>query len=82
MFLKNVVAKLQINSRGGFAHPSSLLKLLGVIIGPAVFFAISGRSPYRISWYFLMLMLPFFTLSLLIGFLRFNREPVKALSIS
>jgi hypothetical protein len=82
MFLKSVIGKLKMNSGGEFSLPSSLLKLLGVIIAPAVFLAISGRSPNRISWYFLVLAMPFFMVSLLLGFLKFTRKPVKDLSIS
>jgi hypothetical protein len=82
MLLKPVSRKPRLNSGGHFSHPSSLLKLLGMILGPVVFFAVSGRSPNRISWYFLVLALPFFTTSLLIGFLRFTRKPAKVLSIS
>ena len=82
MFFKSVIGKLKMNSGGDFSLPSSLLKLLGMIIGPALFLATSGRSPNRISWYFLVLSLPFFTASLLIGFLRFSKKPATALPIS
>jgi hypothetical protein len=82
MFLKSVTRKPRLNSGGHFSLPSSLLKLLGMIFAPLVFFAVSGRSPNRISWYFLVLALLFSLSSLLIGFLRFTRKPAKALSIS
>jgi hypothetical protein len=82
MFLQRVLRKLRMNSGRDFYFPSSIFKLLGMIIGPMVFLAISGRSPNRISWYFLVLVLPFLILSLLIGFLRFTGKPAKDLSIS
>jgi hypothetical protein len=82
MFLQRVLRNFKVKYGRDFSFPSSPLRLLGVIIAPALFLAISGRAPNRISWHFLVLTLPLLMLSLLIGFLRFNGKPAKNLSIS
>jgi hypothetical protein len=82
MSIKRVILNLKINPTGDFYPLSSILKLIGVIIAPVVFLAISGRSPYRVSWYFLILVVPFIVLSLVIGFFRFTRTSDEDLSIS
>jgi ABC-type polysaccharide/polyol phosphate export permease len=79
MSVQSMVHKFKINP--DFYPLSSLVKLLAVIIAPAIFLAISGRSSVRISWYFLLIAFPFFLLSLGIGFMRFTKKPEADLSI-
>jgi hypothetical protein len=72
MSINSVILKYKINSAGDFYPLSPLLKLIGGISGAVVFFAMSGHSPHRISWYFFILALPFILLSLGVGFFRFT----------
>jgi ABC-type polysaccharide/polyol phosphate export permease len=80
MSIQGVIRKLRINP--DFYPLSSLIKLIGVIVTPIVFLAISGRSPERISWYFLSMALPLFLLSFFMGYVGFARTPAVALSIN
>jgi hypothetical protein len=81
MSIRSVILKRKTDPASDYPL-SSLLKLIGVIVAPAVFLASSGRTPDRISWYFLILVSPFFLLSLPVGIFRYARRPTDDPSIS
>ena len=82
MSIRNTILKKKLISAGAFDRPSSLIKLVAVILMPFVFLAISGREPNNVPWHFLVMALMLLLSVLVVGFFMFTWESHAAEDIS
>ena len=74
MSIKNEVLKLKLTSTGAFEHPSSAVKLIGVILAPVILLLIGMRGQNNVPWYLLTLGVLGFLAILMAGFFLFARD--------